>query len=106
MIDTFLSMLEKGNDNALLRYSLGNAYFGEKQFQQALEHLDMAVKHDPSYSAAWKLLGRSYFELAQFSDAVDTYDKGIEAASAQGDKQAEKEMQIFRRRAERALSAG
>ena len=30
--DSFLAMLDKGMDNALLRYSLGNAYFAEKDY--------------------------------------------------------------------------
>ncbi len=106
MISTFLSMLDKGNDNALVRYSLGNAYFGEKNYQLAAEHLQKAVEHDSNYSAAWKILGRSFFELKQFEKALEIYNRGIEVASAQGDKQAEKEMLVFQRRCERALDKG
>lgn len=105
MIDNFLSMLENGTDNALLRYSIGNAYFGEKQYQLAIEHLDEAVRQDDQYSAAWKLLGRCHFELQQFAQAVEVYDQGLEAADQKGDKQAAKEMQVFRRRAAKACGA-
>ena len=105
MIDKFLSMLESGVDNALLRYSIGNAYFGEKQYQQAIEHLEEAVRQDDQYSAAWKLLGRCHFELQQFAQAVEVYDQGLEAADQKGDKQAAKEMQVFRRRAAKACAS-
>lgn len=105
MIDTFLSMLEKGNDNELVRYSLGNAYVGEEQYQLAIEHLQHAVTHDENYSAAWKLLGRCYFELGQYQHAFDTYERGIAIAALKGDKQAEKEMSVYKRRAEKALKS-
>jgi tetratricopeptide (TPR) repeat protein len=105
VIANFLSMLEKGTDNALLRYSLGNAYFAEQQYPEAVEHLDEAVKQDPGYSAAWKLLGRCHLELKQFSRAVVVYDQGIAVAEEKGDKQAAKEMQVFRRRAAKAADS-
>lgn len=99
MIENFLAMLNNGTDNALLRYSLGSAYFAEKQYQQAIEHLEKSVEHDKGYSAAWKILGRCHYELDRYQDAVDVYDQGIEVATDKGDKQAVKEMQVFRRRA-------
>lgn len=105
MIEKFLAMLESGADNALLRYSLGNAYFGEQQYSQAIEHLKIAVEHDNGYSAAWKLHGRCHFELSQFEEAVDVYDQGILIATEKGDKQAVKEMQVFRRRAAKQLQS-
>jgi tetratricopeptide (TPR) repeat protein len=98
-------MLEQGNDNALVRYSVGNAYVGEKKYAEAIPHLQQAIAHEQTYSAAWKLLGRSHYELKQYETAVEVCTRGIEIANAQGDKQAGKEMQVFLRRAERALSA-
>lgn len=100
-IDTFKAMLEKGQDNALLRYSLGSAYFADKQFQAAAEHLDSAVQQDEGYSAAWKLLGRSYMESGDYSSAIAALERGIAVALDKGDKQAEKEMTVFLRRAKK-----
>ena len=37
--DTFEAMLDKGQDSALLRFSLGNAYVGEGKPKQAVAHL-------------------------------------------------------------------
>jgi len=102
-IDNFLSMLEKGNDNALLRYSLGNAYFNEKDFERAVVHFKEAVRHDPQYSAAWKILGRSHHELTQYVEAIEAFEQGIAAAQANGDKQAEKEMTVFMRKASKQV---
>lgn len=100
-IDTFKAMLEKGQDNALLRYSLGSAYFAEQQFQLAAVHLDAAVQQDEGYSAAWKLLGRSYSEDGDYPRAIAALERGIEVALEKGDKQAEKEMTVFLRRAKK-----
>ncbi len=99
--DSFLAMLDKGMDNAMLRYSLGNAYFTEKNYEQSIVHFKAALEHDPKYSAAWKLLGRCYFESGLYSEAIETLRQGITVAAEKGDKQAEKEMSVFLRRAEK-----
>lgn len=98
-VESLQSMLDKGMDNALLRYSLGNAYFGEKNYEKSIEHFRIAIEHDPDYSAAWKLLGRSYIALARTDEAAETLEKGIAVAAKKGDKQAEKEMTVFLRKA-------
>ena len=102
-IDTFKNMLEKGQDNALLRYSLGSAYFADKQYQTAIEHLGLAVQQDEGYSAAWKLLGRSYIENGEFTKAITALEQGVTVALEKGDKQAEKEMSVFLRRAKKSV---
>ena len=57
---------------------------------------------DPSYSAAWKLLGKACAEGGDAAGAADAYRRGIAAATAKGDRQAAKEMGVFLRRIERA----
>ena len=58
-IDTFKSLLEKGNDDALLRYSLGNEYLKESDFEQAIVHFKKAIELNKNYSAAWKLYAKT-----------------------------------------------
>jgi Tfp pilus assembly protein PilF len=96
-------MLAAGRDNALLRFSLGNAYLGANQPAQALPHLQKAVEHDLNYSAAWKLLGRALNEAGDAKAALDAYRQGIEIAQAKGDIQAAKEMTVFAKRIEKSL---
>jgi len=91
-------MLESGQDNALLRFGLGQAYLKEKQYNQAVTHLREATKQDPSYSAAWKLLGKSYGKQQDSENAIASYQSGIKVAEQKGDKQAVKEMQVFLKR--------
>jgi len=98
MIDNMEAMLAQGQDNALLRFSLGQAYFNDKQYQHAIKHLAAAVEHDPDYSAAWKIYGKALAQDAQNDAAIHAYEKGIAVAEAKGDKQAAKEMQVFLKR--------
>jgi Tfp pilus assembly protein PilF len=97
-IGALLAMLERGQDSALLRFSLGSEFLGEDQHSLAAEHLQQAVKLDPNYSAAWKLLGKTLAIRECTAEAIDAYQKGIEVAEANGDRQAAREMAVFLRR--------
>jgi len=94
----FLKMLEAGKDGALLRYSLGNEYTKAGDAENAVIHLRRAVVLDPEYTAAWKLLGRALADSGRNAEALDAYAEGIAVAGRRGDKQAQREMQVFARR--------
>jgi len=102
-IDAFEKMLAAGKDSALLRVGLGNAHLAAGDASRAAEHLRQAVRQDPAYSAAWKLLGRALTEALRPAEALDAYQQGIAAAQRKGDKQAMKEMQVFARRLAKQL---
>ena len=104
LIETFQAMLAKGQDNAMLRYSLGNAYLKEGDDLAAIEHLYAALDHDPNYSAAWKLLGKALTNSGQSQQALKVFEQGISVAEKKGDKQAAKEMRVFKKRLEKSLS--
>ncbi len=91
-------MLQSGQDNALLRFGLGQAYLKEDQYDQAVTHLKQATQHDPNYSAAWKLLGKAYAKLQDTHNAITSFEAGIAIAEKKGDKQAAKEMHVFLKR--------
>lgn len=98
MIENFEAILAKGQDNALLRFSLGNAYLKNKNFAIAAMHFAKAVELDPNYSAAWKGYGKALVEAQQNEQAIEIYHKGIAIAEKQGDLQAAKEMHVFLKR--------
>lgn len=102
IVDNFEKMLASGQDNALLRYSLGNEYLKLGDAAAAARHLQQAVVHDRTYSAAWKLLGKALTEQGDTVSAMQAYTTGIEVAEQKGDKQAAKEMQVFLRRLHKA----
>ena len=98
IIENFEKMLAQGQDNAMLRYTLGNAYFNEKEYPAAIIHLRKALEFDAEYSVAWKILGKALVANGDEQEAIEVYRKGLEVASSKGDKQAEKEMQVFLKR--------
>lgn len=97
LTDRFESMLAAGEDSALLRFSLGNAYLTADP-ARAAEHLQHAVAIDPTYSAAWKILGKALDGAGRTDAAIEAFEQGIEVAERKGDKQAAREMQVFLKR--------
>jgi Tfp pilus assembly protein PilF len=88
-------------DGALLRVSIANVLLARADRATAIEELRAALRFDPDYSAAWKLLGKTLAETDDADAAREAYRAGIAAAIRRGDKQAEKEMAVFLRRLER-----
>jgi Tfp pilus assembly protein PilF len=100
-IENLEKLLAGGKDSALLRFGLGSEYLKAGDAGMAAGHLQRALALDPGYSAAWKLLGQALTALNRFSEALDAYRHGIEAAESNGDVQAAKEMRVFTRRLEK-----
>ena len=102
LIDSLRQQCGGPRDGALLRFSLGHALPGGHDAAAAIEELQRALVFDPTYSAAWKLLGKACLEAGQPEAAADAWRQGIAAAGRRGDKQAEKEMTVFLRRLDKA----
>jgi len=109
MTSALIANLEKllgtPRDGALLRFSLGSEYLKAGDCARGIEQLREALQRDPQYSAAWKALARALTDAGRASEAREAYAKGIEAARARGDRQAEKEMTVFARRLDKAAGA-
>jgi predicted Zn-dependent protease len=106
VIERFEALLASGKDGPLLRFGLGQQYLQAGQALEAIAHLRAATALDPSYSAAWKLLGKALADAGRAPEAMEAYRQGIEAAGRKGDKQAGKEMAVFLRRLEKAAGSG
>jgi len=105
MISALEKLLGTPRDNALLRYSLGLEHGKAGNLEKAIGYFRDAVQRDAAYSAAWKALARALQDSGKNEEALDAYRRGIEAARAKGDRQAEKEMTVFMRRLEKAAPA-
>ena len=101
MLESLEKMLAKGVDNSLLRFGLGKGYLDLGDNTKAAEHFQRCVEFDPKYSAAWKLLGKAHLALTDYPAARQAWERGLEAAQAHGDKQAEKEMTVFLKKLDR-----
>lgn len=90
-------LLADGQDTPVLRFSLGNAWLAEDP-SLAATHFGRAVELDPTYSAAWKMLGKARTALGDTAGANLAYAQGIAVAEARGDIQAAREMRVFQKR--------
>ena len=63
-------MLDQGQDNAMLRFGLGSAYFNDKAFAEAVPHLRACLTQDATYTAAYKLLGKALLKLGESAEAA------------------------------------
>lgn len=106
MKDQLVKLLDAGQDNALLRFSLGELLYKDGEYAQAVRHLAEAVAHDPDYSAAWKLYGKALVDNGDLLQGIDVLQHGITVAEAKGDNQAAREMQVFARRARKRQNEG
>jgi len=101
LVDRLRAQVGGPRDGALLRFSLGNALLGEGTYAEAAQCFRDALGFDASYSAAWKLLGKSLLAVDDEAGAAAAWTSGIEAATRRGDVQAAKEMTVFLNRLSR-----
>lgn len=98
MIEGLEKLLAQGKDSPELRFGLGRAYLERQDWDQARLHLEACLEQKADYSAAWKMLGQVCRSQADTAAAERAWQRGIEVAEKQGDKQAAKEMQVFLKR--------
>jgi Tfp pilus assembly protein PilF len=103
LLENLEAMLAAGQDNPLLRFTLGNILLKQGDARGSVEHLQEAVRQDPGYSAAWKVYGKALQTLGDNEGAMQVYETGIEAARQKGDIQAVKEMQVFLKRLKKGV---
>src|SRR5918998_1620118 len=96
--DMFRKLLQRDPRNPMVLYSLGNELFKEGRYGEARDHLQRAVANKPDYSVAYRMLGRTHFELHENAEARNVFLKGKEVAQKNGDLQTVKEIDVFMRR--------
>lgn len=101
LVDRLTNELERGGDNGLLRFALGKVHIDAGDFETATSHLQRAVELLPEYSAAWALLGRSQAHLGNLSNALATWGQGSIVAKSNGHVQAQRQMEVWMRKATR-----
>ncbi|MFJ1298900.1 tetratricopeptide repeat protein [Pseudomonadota bacterium AL_CKDN230030165-1A_HGKHYDSX7] len=104
MIERLSAMLARGQDNMLLRFTLGKTYAEQEQYAEAVTHLRAALAFDTSYSVAWKWLGRALLAQDDVAGARAAWEQGVACARERGDKQVEKEIGVFLRRLDKAAA--
>jgi Tfp pilus assembly protein PilF len=105
-LDSLRSLCGGPRDGALLRLSLAMQLLAQADAPAAVTELRHALRFDPAYSAAWKLLGKTLVDTGDIDEAIAAYRQGIAAATERGDVQAGKELGVFLRRLLTANGAG
>jgi Tfp pilus assembly protein PilF len=100
LLERLRKQLEAGRDSALLRLSMAQALLNSDP-PEALDHAERALAFDPRYTAALKARARALDLSGQIDLAINAYRGAIEVAAERGDKQAEREMQVWLRRLEK-----
>ncbi len=82
-ISVFREMVAKKPDGFLGRYGLGDKIMqGGENFEEAVEHLRVAVELDPVHVAAHFALGRALATLGRNEEAKQVLTAGIDAATS------------------------
>ncbi len=62
---------------AAIHTELGASYYGRAQYAVALEELHEAIRSDPSYAAAYSVLGLVHMELREDDVAVRNFEQSL-----------------------------
>ena len=82
-ISAFRQMVTKNPNGFLGRYGLGNKIMQEGgDMSEAVEHLSVAVKLDPTHVASHLALGRALVALNRKEEAKPILQAGIDAATS------------------------
>ena len=106
MIARLQALLDQGQDNALLRMTLGKAALDEDRAADAVAPLQRATEFDPQLSVAWKLLGKAHAALNDDAAARAAFAQALACAEAKGDAQVVKEVGVFVRRLDKRAAPG
>ncbi len=92
-VGMFKKVLEIDPKDQVANFGLGSIYLETGRYQEGLEPLKTVIEEYKDYSAAYLLLGKTLEKLSNKEEAIETYKKGIAAASKKGDLMPLKDMQ-------------
>ncbi len=92
-VGMFKKVLEIDPKDQVANFGLGSIYLEVGRYQEGLEPLKTVIAEHRDYSAAYLLLGKTWEKLLNKEEAIETYKKGIAAASKKGDLMPLKDMQ-------------
>jgi superkiller protein 3 len=102
-VEKLRALLARDAEDATAWFGLGRALFELGRADEAVEPLRRAIALDASYTAAHRDLGRALLESGAPREAAEVLQGALELAQRTGDLQTGREMEVFLRRARRAL---
>jgi len=95
------NLINKGRDTYEARLAAGQARMKNGDLDPAIAHFRGATSHAPEHTTAWQELGKALEANGDPESAREAWARGITAARANGDKQAEKVMGVWLNRLEK-----
>ncbi len=92
------NMIRQGRDNYEARLAAGQARLKLGDLARAIEHLQHAVEYKADRTMAWQELGKALNEHGDMEAARAAWQRGVQVAVENGDKQSEKVMTVWLRR--------
>ena len=83
-------LIDDGRDSYEARLAAGQARLKAGELERAIKHFRAATAHKPEHTMAWQELGKALEANGEPEAAHEVWERGIAAARANGDKQAEK----------------
>ena len=94
-------LIEKGRDSYEARLAAGQARLKQGDLEHAVAHFREATAMKPEHTTAWQELGKALEANNEPEAAHEVWERGVAAARANGDKQAEKTMNVWLKRLKR-----
>jgi len=92
------NLINKGRDSYEARLAAGQARLKNGDLEQAIAHFREATSRAPEHTTAWQELGKALEANGEPESAHEAWERGVTAARANGDKQAEKVMKVWLKR--------
>jgi aminomethyltransferase len=89
----FEQVLEIDTEDEVANFGMGSARIDEGDFATAIAHLEIVVRNNDTYSAAYELLARALRGAGRTDDTRAALEKGIAVAESNGDLMPLKAMQ-------------
>ena len=85
-VEVFTDLVQAYPDRSAFLYNLGVSQIQLKRYDDALPHLEAAIKYEPGFCLAYQPLATCLENAKKYSDAMNIVRKGLEVCDA--DKQA------------------
>jgi tetratricopeptide (TPR) repeat protein len=67
------------NPNYAMAYNnMGNAYYGQENYKEAIRCYQKAIDLNPNYATAYNNMGNAYDDLKNYKEAIRCYQKAID----------------------------
>lgn len=95
-LEQLKALLEESPHDSFLLFALAKEYEKLEDPETALRYYLHLEEHNPAYIGTYYHLGKLYEQLGEAGLALQTYEKGIEAARRAGDQHAMGELSAAR----------